>query len=254
MARLLLLSNSTSAGFPYFQLWSSTVMSFLPESVRDVLFIPFAGVTIDWDDYTARVQAALPDLKLTAAHRVPDVQAAVRSAAAIMIGGGNTFNLLSELQQRDLLQLIRDRVSSGSACYIGWSAGSNVATPDIATTNDMPIVWPEKQAALSLVPFNLNPHYTQGKPPGHQGESRDDRLNEAILKVKRNIVAVSEGIGILVENDSLKIIEGPADQRAPESVLHVRVWKPLTATPYYRVIDVPLNETKDLAPFLKPEP
>jgi hypothetical protein len=61
--------------------------------------------------------------RVESVHRAPDPRAAVESAEAIFIGGGNTFRLLKTLYEYGLLAPIRLRVEGGMP-YIGSSAGS----------------------------------------------------------------------------------------------------------------------------------
>ncbi|KAI2799957.1 hypothetical protein RDWZM_000525 [Blomia tropicalis] len=206
--RLLLLSNSSLTGCEYMGWVKEPITTFLSNSnVTEVLFIPFAGVNITWDSYAAKVQEALPNLKIQPIHKTKNFIEAVNNASAIMIGGGNTFHLLYKLYEHKLLDVIRERVLGPNKIpYIGWSAGSNVAGPDIGTTNDMPIIWPPSDRALNLVPYNLNPHYNEWTPPNLKAETRIDRLNECILIKKRTLVAISEGVGIKVENGRHQIL------------------------------------------------
>src|SRR5690606_19004047 len=107
------------------------------------VFVPYAGVTRDWDDYAVLVREALAGagLDLQSLHTAADPAAALQAADLIIVGGGNTFNLLSQLRRRGLLDPMRQRVRAGAA-YLGWSAGCNLACPTICTTNDMPIADP----------------------------------------------------------------------------------------------------------------
>lgn len=219
------------ANTAYMEWVKPLVLDFLHTSlqVKQVLFIPFAGVTLTWDDYAGKVQQALPPLKIVPIHKCEDFQEAVRSAQAIMIGGGNTFHLLYKLYEYQLLDLIRDRVNAGTP-YVGWSAGSNVACPDIGTTNDMPIIFPPSDRALNLVPYNLNPHYNQWKPENYKGEGRDDRLNECVVVKRRPIVAIAEGVGIEVQNGEHRLLKpsiplhcfGPGGDNRQVKVWYIR--------------------------------
>ncbi|MBK9599034.1 MAG: Type 1 glutamine amidotransferase-like domain-containing protein [Flavobacteriales bacterium] len=76
----------------------------------------------------------------------------------------------------------------GGLPFAGWSAGSNVACPTIMTTNDMPITEVPTMRGLGLVPFQINPHYTEATIPGHGGESRDQRIAEYLELNQRSVV------------------------------------------------------------------
>lgn len=169
--------------------------------------MPFAGVTIGDDASLARVQPVFASLgvSLTSAH---DGRAAVRDAAAIVVGGGNTFRLLERLQHAGLLDAIRARVRAG-APYVGWSAGSVLACPTIATTNDMPIVAPAGLGALALVRFQLNAHFTDAHPAGFRGETRRERLAEyLVLNPAMRVLGLPEGSWLTVDGPAITL-DGP---------------------------------------------
>ena len=128
----------------------------------EVLFVPFASD--DHEGYTSRMQGLMgPEgPSLVGIHSHPDPRTAIMEADGIYVGGGNSFLLVRELHERDLLVLIRER-ASGGAPYLGVSAGANVACPTMMTTNDMPIVLPPSFESLGIVPFQINPHYHPGK-------------------------------------------------------------------------------------------
>ena len=209
--RLLLLSNSTNPGEEFLGYPRPHIAEFLG-AIRRVVFIPFAGVTITWDEYANRVAEALGAIHLAIVpiHHEPDPIATIENAEAVMIGGGNTFHLLYHLYQYGLVEPIRRRVRDGMP-YIGWSAGSNVACPTIRTTNDMPILEPPTLDALAFIPFQLNPHYTDYVIPNLRAETRDDRLKEfCIANPGTYVVGLREGTMLRREGDELRVVGSQA--------------------------------------------
>jgi dipeptidase E len=209
--RLLLLSNSRTEGRAYLEHASGWLRDFLPKKVRHALFVPHAAVARTHYDYVELVRPAFAALgiDLVGLHRAHDPVAAVRGAEAIVIGGGNTWNLLRELRQHRLLPAIRARVLAGVP-YVGWSAGANVACPTLMTTNDMPICDPGGFDALALVPFQINPHYLDGSPPGFKGETREERLREfGTLHPGVWVAGLREGTALRVEGASVRLLGEP---------------------------------------------
>lgn len=195
--QLLLLANCTSPGHGYLEHALPEILAFL-HGVTEITFVPYAGG--DHDAYTESVRAAFEPhgIGVRGLHETTDPVAAVASAQALFVGGGNTFRLLAALQRLGLLPVIRARVQNDLP-YLGSSAGAAIASPSIRTTSDMPIVQPESFDALGLVPFQINPHYVDADPAGrHTGESREWRLTEFLDENDVPVLGLREGTHLSV--------------------------------------------------------
>lgn len=198
--RLLLISNSTNHGQGYLDHVISEIDAFLGP-VRRLVFVPFA--LKDREKYGATVAQRLAAIGVEVRTLTADEagRRMVEEAEAVFTGGGNTFRLLKTLQESGILPLLKERALSGMP-YLGSSAGTNLATPTIRTTNDMPIVQPASFDALGLVPFQINPHYLDADPSStHMGETRETRLKEFHEENETPVVGLREGAWIRVEGD-----------------------------------------------------
>lgn len=215
--RLLLLSNSTKPGQAPLAHAMGAIDAFLGQ-IRELVFVPFAAVRMSAVGYTEFIQKTLRPLAIRV-RPLPEGRNGVdvlRMAPAVAVGGGNTFHLLHRLSAAGLLRALRARVRAGVP-YLAWSAGSNLACPTIRTTNDMPIVEPASFGGLGLVPFQINPHYTDQAIPNHGGESRDDRIAEFVaLHPTVRVIGLREGTWLRLEEDRLTL-HGPAPMRVFEA-------------------------------------
>lgn len=202
----LLISNTLSRNGGLFDHCIDEIKKVVGKN--EVLYIPFA--LTDWDRFEKLIQKRFEKekIKLISIHHAKDYKKAIEKARVLLIGGGNTFRLLRLLKEHDLLEIINKRVKSGKLIYIGSSAGTNVACPTIMTTNDMPIVQIEDFNALSLIPFQVNPHYIDPDPnKKDKMETRDQRIEQFLEENNTSVLGLREESYIVYNNKEL-ILKG----------------------------------------------
>uniref|UniRef100_A0A3Q2TXF3 dipeptidase E n=1 Tax=Fundulus heteroclitus TaxID=8078 RepID=A0A3Q2TXF3_FUNHE len=206
--RLLLVSNSTLHGSGYLDHCQQHISSFFGKNVKRVLFVPYALHDRDAYTKTARNKFKTLGYEVDGIHEAADPVEAVRKAEGIFIGGGNTFRLLKSLYDNNVVAEIRKRVMEDGVPYMGSSAGTNVATISINTTNDMPIVFPPTFSAIGLVPFNINPHYLDPDPNSrHMGETREQRITQYHEEPDTpSVLGLREGSLLLVEGNKATLL------------------------------------------------
>jgi dipeptidase E len=178
------------------------------EHCKTILFIPFARPGgISHDEYTTKVALAFAKInkEVKGIHEFEDFSKAIKNAEGIFIGGGNTFLLVTQLYENNIMTVLAEAIKNGIP-YLGTSAGSNICGLTIQTTNDMPIIYPPSFKTLGLIPFNLNPHYldseTQSK---HMGETRETRINEFHSFNSIPVIGLREGSWLEVKGDTITL-------------------------------------------------
>lgn len=205
--KVLALSSSKVGNGGYLEDALSYVTDFIGKGAFKVAFIPFASVQKNYEEYGAMVKLAFASTSyIINAVTENNVKQSIENADVIMIGGGNTFKLLHNIYHYDLFDLIDKKVRSGTP-YIGWSAGANITGRTISTTNDMPIIEPKSFVSFGFFPFQINPHYVNQPIEGHNGETRDQRLEEfVVLNPGMPVVALPEGTALQLQDNKVHFI------------------------------------------------
>ena len=195
MKNMLLLSSSKYKNTGYLEHTIPWLQNFLTDyRGKTIAFVPYAGVRRNLR------------MNIVSVHHGKQHRDIIEQADIIAIGGGNTFCLLKQLYEHNLIDIIREKVNNGTP-YFGWSAGANVAGASIMTTNDMPITYPPSFQALQLFPHQINPHFISGKMQGHNGESREERLAEFLLVNPTALVyALPEGSALHIQNEMATVL------------------------------------------------
>jgi dipeptidase E len=209
MKKLIIASTSTLHGGTYLEYLLPTLENHF-KNCSEVLFIPYARPGgISHDAYTDIVREAFFKINksIKGIHEFINPVEAIQKAQGIFTGGGNTFLLVTQLYENNLMEDLAAIIENGTP-YLGTSAGSNITGINMQTTNDMPIIYPRSFKTLGLVPFNLNPHYldadTQSK---HMGETRETRIKEFHAFNTIPVLGLREGSWLEV-NDTKILLKG----------------------------------------------
>lgn len=168
-----------------------------------VVYWPFAlppaqaATAQDW------LSGALAHLGLTAdvdtwtdlGSRAPEQLA---SAELLLVGGGNTFQLLDHVRRHGFVEAVRDLVTAGGA-YYGGSAGALLACADVelALRLDENEVGLSDLSALGLVDVDVLPHCTP--------DQLDD-LREWSSRRGRPVLGVPERSGVALRGTTAEVL------------------------------------------------
>ena len=209
MKNLIIASTSTLHGGEYLEYLLPTLENHF-KNCDSIIFIPYArpgGMT--HDEYTERVATAFSKInkKIIGLHTFKNPIEALEKAEGIFTGGGNTFLLVTQLYENDVMQTLSNVIERGTP-YLGSSAGSNITGISMQTTNDMPIIYPPSFKTLGAIPFNLNPHYLDPNLQSkHMGETRETRIKEFHAFNTTPVLGLREGSWLYAKGEKI-ILKG----------------------------------------------
>ena len=214
MKKMIIASTSTIHGGSYLEYLLPTLETHF-QNCDEILFVPYARPGgVSHDAYTATVNSAFAKINkaVKGIHEFKNPIEAIQNAKGIFTGGGNTFLLVTQLYQNNVMEVLAKVVENGTP-YLGSSAGSNIAGLTMQTTNDMPIIYPPSFKTLGLLPFNLNPHYLDADLQSkHMGETRETRIKEFHAFNTSPVLGLREGSWLEVSGEKI-ILKGTLTAR-----------------------------------------
>ena len=214
---MILASTSTIHGSTYLDYIKDEVKVLFSNS-KKIIFIPYArpdGLTHEKYTKLASNFFIKLGIEVNGIHEYKDLKKAIKNTDGIFIGGGNSFLLLKNLIDNDLINYLKEAIESGKP-YLGTSAGINICGPSIGTSNDMPIIHPTSFKGLNIIPFNINPHYLNAITGSkHMGETRETRIKEFHFFNSQIVIGLREGSYLSVLGEKI-ILKGNKSARVFE--------------------------------------
>ena len=188
------------------------VKKFLDKNTKSkkILFIPTAANVEEYKKYVHLTQKVFEDF----GYEVENFDVSIFSeeiakeklseAKIVFISGGNTFYLLQELKRKNLIPYLKERIENG-LLYIGESAGSVIAAPDIeyaSIVDDKTLATElDDYTGLNLVDFYIVPHFEE------EPFVESSRNTVELYKDKLDLKLINNKEAILVENNNFTILK-----------------------------------------------
>lgn len=153
------MSNGKIAGDPQWLSYAKDNIDSMikKRGIRSAVLIAYAVIRSDHDQ-RARELSEVLGIEVTCIEHFDSEVEAINNAECILVSG-NTWLLNQMLHEKGLVVPIQRAVRERNIPYIGWSAGCNVATPTIRTTNDMPVRCSVVMPSLGLFLYKLTALY-----------------------------------------------------------------------------------------------
>ncbi len=171
----------------------------------NLLVIPQACDPEDYEDILERIESCFGAAKIKAIHLASNLDIidanTLDQYAAIIIEGGNTFQLIQTVRQSSFFNLLKDFLASGKSIYAD-SAGAIILGEDVRTAflgdeADEDLNKLQNYRGLSLLEsWIIHCHYKL-----EEAES----LSEMVFNLGLPILALSEETGLLVDGDKIRV-------------------------------------------------
>jgi peptidase E len=182
-------------------------------SVSEVLFVPYAYDGSLYNTYIQDVKKLFALAKVTVKIITDgDPASLIKSAAGLVIGGGNLEKLLEGIVTH--LPLLKERLTS-AVPYLGWNEGGVAASPSYV----VPAVIPVSPKCIGVTDFQLYTHFVDSPP--NRLEIKNFLLNHKNDNPPiEKVYCMTDGPGgggIRLEDDNEGLCYGPGSD--PSSII-----------------------------------
>ena len=155
----------------------------------------------DANEALDRIEYYFADKKISSIELVTDVRVDLSQYSALIIEGGNTFNLIKAVRESALFNSLKSFANSGKPIYADSAGaiilGSDVHTAFLGDDGDEDELKLQDYRGLDIIsPFCVHAHATSDEL---------EELNDLLYQIGSPILAMAEECGIRISDNEIKV-------------------------------------------------